>query len=334
MEYMLKHFSDLRDVSETIDSYLQQEIYNETYEVQDNITPHNLLFECYLFLIAELKEYGILLIDSEEDIAQDFYTAHKLIEVKRFIMVDSLMRYCRTDEVLDQLDTALNSDEEDGSLLEQLFAIVSEVYQDDTIRTVEQILPQLYSTEALKKYLLEFLKMMRDNEFTIIPPDSIYTTDYLNKTKETIKRISAIVDYVITNLPDISFNMNKVQRLVDTYDGDKISATDIHIYAALDRDVPSSLEHTKAKALNRHHFRSPHHIEYWTVSPTPPTSEDILLIMVTCKDDRDMEEFLERTNIVLSHIEIFDNEQISLIERMKQILSTYIANPAEDKENE
>ena len=331
MDYMVEHFESLRNVSESIRDYLEEGMYRASFN-EEELIPQEVLHECYLFLIAELREFGIRLVVDADDTAKDFYISRKLIEVKRFISVDTLMKYCRDDDVLNQIENILSIDEEQNGILEQLYAAISLKYDDICISTVGEVIDLLYTTESFKKYLENFVKFMRDNDFTIITPDAVKTIEYLKKIQASRILIRTIVDKVISEYNTHTWNTNLINSLVNDYDGDKISATDIHIYAALDTDVPESLASAKFKALNVHHYRNNHHIEYWlSHRDERPTTEHILLLVahyfepnIATSDFIESIEELKKLGM-----EIFTDKQVEQIDEFCSIISKNTSIPTQ-----
>lgn len=323
-----QQFEDLRLVSDTVADYLARELFKETFGSDGDYTLNDILKECYTIIIQELKEFGITFSLTTDELLEDWYTAKRVYYVRKIVAAEYLKQTLNNKEEIQKISSMLEDDEIDTEfflhLVECLFPLRSTLVE---FKELQDFAVFVISSESFEAHVRAILEYLNDIDAPVIVPDITRAAAYIKKVQESRAAVKIAVDKIAAQIPLIYAKMDKriIKKLLDDYDMDKISAEDLRIFSLIDLDTTDeSLAAYKAAMLQKHHERSPHHIEYWTAAwknPKPIPSDEHLVLLVAHLVDSP----LGNTHAILNEafskllqdgIGIFTPHQVALMQEM------------------
>ena len=308
-----QQFAYLREISDTVDTYISQELYKQDFGIE--YTESDILVQCYSIIVEELKKYGISYIDLLY--SGDFVLSAHIYLLYKFIK--DLPNLISEDNV--EAIRAIKENTTDDVIVELVDQINSAHYND-----LRYIYDYVFTDSTFGVYLENVLTAFENNTDITFNASTLQQRDYLFHTKllrETAVKYTAIL---ANAYPDKVDNVY-LSKLLRDYDKDKISADNIAIYSTVDSDhVPLALKPIRDKFLLKHHLFSSHHIEYWldsTKNPRPiPNFTDILMLVTSRAEPRiTRSQFIESVDTLISKAEvIFSKDQVKLISDMRDII--------------
>lgn len=308
-----QQFAYLREISDTVDTYISQELYKQDFGIE--YTESDILVQCYSIIVEELKKYGISYIDLPY--SGDFVLSAHIYLLYKFIK--DLPNLISEDNV--EVIRAIKENTTDDAIVELVDQINSARYND-----LRYIYDHVFVDSSFGAYLENIITAFENNTTISFNASALQQRDYLFHTKllrETAAKYAAIL---ANSYPDKVDNVY-LSKLLRDYDKDKISADNIAIYSTVDSDhVPDSLKPIRDKFLLKHHLFSSHHIEYWldsTKNPRPIPNFTDILMLVTSRAEPNItrSQFIESVDTLISKAEvIFSKDQVKLISDMRDII--------------
>lgn len=328
---LFTQITDLRTISENIDTYLEQEMYKDTLGkgVDTDYTVEDILQECYAIILQELVEFGIDFSCDDGDLLQDWYTAHKLYSLRYFVDANNLREFLANNaDDIKLIQPILDNNESEDVFHDVLMALLDKHPDDIYLKDMEYLDRDIVTSYRFRDHVKAVIDVViRDGE-NILIPDVERAKRYIEKTGLLRKLASDTSARIIQALSDIDdWDLQLLNKILRDYDLDKISAENIKIYSAIDLDAVSPyLEDIKNKKLDEHHKRSMHHIEYWLdpdKEPRPVPEKEHLVVMVAHHNEPDTTAatFWQEINDMLDKgKELFIPEQVALINRMAEVV--------------
>lgn len=313
-----KHFSLLRDISPTVDDYLERELYKLDYaqegELVDTYSPKDILGTCYAIILDELRYIGVNFALDSNDLIQDIYTCGYVYLVRKFVDRPYFAKLLQATDTKEAVAKYLDTDDQKLNLLEDLVNIVNIKAHDYELSEMSYILQNTYTTQAFADYIKSILTSMEEPDAIILKDVSLeerYTKHIANLRHLAYRYTHTAID--LLNL-HTQVDMNKISKLLRDYDRDKILPDTIAIYSIIDKDnVPVNMYATKKKYMDIHHNNSPHHVEYWlTDSPTKQrfTIDNLILLVVHhIEPNTSSEEFKEEVDDTIHKLDNILSDQ-------------------------
>jgi len=280
MYYMelTKHFTVLRDISDTVDEYLGRELYKEDFSMENEIVdayyPKDILGMCYHIILCELRDMGVGIAMDEDDLLEDIYTCGYVYLVRKFVDRKYFVSLVKATETLEELDAYLTTDEIKPNLLQDLVDIINNKVHSYELNEMYYILESTYTNNTFTDYIKSLIEEIKNN-----PTDDTITDDTdavaeYTKHINTLRHLAKKYSYMIIkrlHLED-SIDVPKLNKLLRDYDRDKLGGEVIGIYSQVDTeedDLPLDKSILRKKYMDIHHKNSPHHPEYWLNQDNP-----------------------------------------------------------------
>lgn len=287
-----QQFEDLRLVSDNVTDYLARELFKDTFGPDTDYTLNDILKECYAIIIQELKEFGISFSLSTDELLEDWYTAKRVYYIRKIVSAEYLRQTLVNRDEITKISSMMEDDEVDTELFlhlhECLFPLRSNF---DEFKELQDFAVFVVSSQRFEDHLRAILEYLTDIDAPVIVPDITRAAAYIKKVQESRAAVRSAVEKIAAAMPFVYAKMDKriIKKLLDDYDMDKISAEELRIFSLIDLDeVDENLAMYKAAMLQKHHERSPHHIEYWTAAwknPKPiPADENLVLLVAHLVD--------------------------------------------------
>lgn len=320
-----EQFEDLYTISPIVAQYCDSEAYQETFGAYGEYTANTVLQDCYMIILEELEDCGIFFTESADMLLGDWYNAYHVYILRYLIDEDNIINWIKLHpESKTKLEVFLDGDED--PLVDYLDYLINTYPNDEYIKELPYIFNEVYSTEDFSIYMKRILKKINDSEVTEFM-DQHRVDKYIEKIK--IGRI--LVDKTVTVLWNHLFeyhsklDLELIRILLKNYDLDKLTPNEINTFAHIDLEpnIPETLNELKEQALDRHHKRSLHHIEYWLHNNFHPTDSHVLLLVAHfVEPDTTKEEFDREINdLKYKGRNIFTSEQQDFIDVCENILS-------------
>lgn len=324
---LVDQFADLRDISENVTDYLARELYIDSFGVDEDYSPNDILQECYTIVIQELRDLGIIFLMEPEDLLNDWYTAKHIYYLRVLADNSTILSLLKNKENFDKFNSLLQDDMEISDIAASLVEYLAYKNPEDTsYQRLLEFSDYFQSTERFKAHLQAILDKLATQDPTVEMPNVEKATEYIKKIMASRGTVTKAVKNVITGLQlNASLNMKLINKLLYDYDMDKISTDNLKWFSLLDTDgeLPARARVLKEKMLREHHERSPHHIEYWLKNKNMHPEREHLILMVAHHYEVNISpsEFWHRINTLTEQgASIFSLEDIQFIESVTKCL--------------
>ena len=307
----------LREMSETVDTYIAKEIYKQDFNERD-FSEKDILSQCYGIISDELRDYGIESIAPEY--FDDFYLTNYIYYLAKFIK-DLPTHIDDIDSLQSIIDNSTTS-----SILQDLIDAFAK----------EDCLKELIDAVSVNDKLFEYCNSIIDTKSSGNPvaydPHVSRQMKYLNKIK-TLRELASKYTNLIINKLELRVDNTIVSKLLKDYDTDKITSDNLPIYSLVDSDeCPEELNEFKEKKMLEHHLRSPHHIEYYLdphKNPRPLLTVEALVLLVAhhVEIGTTSDEFVDAVGNMVNKAEtILLESQKELIDSMAGVIVLHLTN--------
>ena len=316
-----EQFEDLRSISDNVTDYLARELFKDTFGAFGDYTVNDILHECYSIILQELTDFGIFFMRDDDELLNDWYTAKNLFYVRKFADTYTLRRLLSNEEDRSKVSSMLESDEGVENLFVNMYEYLAETRKEVfELQVLFDFLPFVCSNDAFAKHVKCIIESLQQTDPTIYVPDVDRAKQYIEKTMLLRKYATHAVEKIITGMSlEGKINKKLVDKLLRDYDTDKIAVDQIKIYSVVDLgEINESMQRYKEVMMQKHHERSPHHIEYWIkIRPIEPTIENcILLVAHHYEPETKGSDFWNAINHMLQQgIEVFSPEQADFIKQ-------------------
>ena len=337
-----KHFTMLRDISDTVDDYLGRELYKDDFnfdgELLDDYYPKDILGLCYRIILTELRERGVSFTVDDDDLTEDIYTCGYVYLVRKFADREYFINLVRATETLDEVEAYVNTDELKPNLLEDLVNIINNKIHTYELGEMSYILDRTYTNDVYLQFVKDCLAAARespnsDNALKDIDATTEYVA-HINLLRKMAKQYS----YLIINKLHLDdyIDVSRINKLLRDYDRDKLDSDVIDTYAKIDteEDLPLDLNILRKRYMDKHHKNSPHHKEYWLdpdnlMRPQFTISDLVVLMAHHVEPDITQEKFIEEAGETITSLSgtILTPDMQKLAVDMMQLLKQYIKNP-------
>jgi hypothetical protein len=303
-----QHFAHLRDISDTVENYISNELYIADFG-PDNYTEKDILGQCYEIIIDELKDYGIT---TDLDYKGDYYLCGYLCLLREFVeKLPDLI----TKHLAEKLSSII---EESDNLLSSMIAL----FDHTEYKELTYISDNIYYDDEFVTYVKQLTESIQSEEATnYINPSDKSVQQYIEKIRVLRELAAKFSKRIVAFMPD-NVDVTYLNKLIRDYDMDKISLDAISAYSKIDREeVPEYLRSMHERLMDEHHKRSLHHIEYWVSRNLSPSVTDLVILTAhhvepgKTKSDvhNAVEEMITKGRSVLS------DEQIDTIRKMRDV---------------
>ena len=310
-----EQLSFLRDISGTIDEYIQGSYYVEDFGVDTDYTINDVLKVAYEIILEELSEFGIKFNIDEFDLLQDWYTAFHLYYLRKFVDSTNLISVIQNKAEFQRLRDLYPASEEDTeddfkSFINYLLECeVEDIENDDEdIKNVTYLLPYIETTPRFRSHILSILDFLEETGKTIIMPEVELVSRWMKKMQAVREYIRKAYIFLSKEDPNLAVLLQSplAQQILDRYDMDKVNQENIKFWALMeDPDYGNYLKPTYDKVVKLHHLRSNHHFEYWTIAHPDyiPHQEELLILVVHhYEPGSTKEEFIKGVKDYLLHL--------------------------------
>lgn len=325
----VEQFADLRSISDNVDDYLSRELYLDSFGNDGDYTVNDILSECYTIVLQELRELGIFFTMDIDDLLADWYTAKNIYHLRVLCDSKTITTLCEDKEVYNTLSTLIQDTDDDcGELITSIVEYLQNKYPSEVAYQYLLYFNQyVYSTDRFKDHLSVILDKIEKQDPGADIPDVTAAAEYIRQTLQ-LQKLAKIATDIILSTTGFNKECNGVvlDKLLADYDMDKISTDELRLYCLLDnsqREVPKQLQHLKDVMLQKHHERSPHHIEHWiTHQDEHPTKENLVVLVAHhFEPDTTKDEFAKAVENMLDQgINIFTPEDVEFIQKCKMSL--------------
>ena len=329
-----EQLEDLRTISGDVAEYLDTETFREDYDY-DNYEVGDILYKCYQIVIDELKQFGLYLSVSEDQVLSDWFTAKHLYYIRKLVDSENLEKVISQfvdRQVFSQLtDSMTDSTDLFTRVLEVLVGVSPENYQD-----LLQFSDRIYATDKFRDHLSAIIEKIDSKEAVPELANIEEQIEYLGKVQRSRAILVRIKDVLLSNVPDIAaeVDLEAWNHAIANYDREKIQPDTLPIYAHIDKDVPEYLEAYKKSMMDQHHIAVPHHIEYWEERIYELSNLDmmhvIMLISHHAEPDTTVDDFTKGVeDMFREHEQIFVSSLNDWSEFVSVVKSTIAAHYTE-----
>ena len=344
---------ELCKLCKTVDLYISTQSYKNDQtdpEDPDSITEQEILVNCYVIILQELRLLGIETHIEWEDAIANFYDAKAYAYLLAMLDKDKLISVLNTK--YDQKERFLtifeNSEYSEDDLLKvfldvYFYFVPTEPHRDKILMEVDN----LYSNDTFKEYMSNVLSSLSPiSTINLENLDMIKT--YINKIVEGRKYFETIMNLLVektSNIPNGITMSNYIRNAIDTYDEEKIAGTDISRYCwavmSDDNELSDKEKELKKAILFEHTSHQTHHIEYYHIRHIKPTIEQLAeLVAHHVEPDstdidfvRDVEDMIKQD---MNDIKFtaFNDSDIEIINTFTKIIieNFYKSTPIENHE--
>ena len=282
MDYAEK-ISELRSVSEVIDSYISNGTYLLKYESTDSITDQSVLNDCYVVIIEELQRMGVLPTVEISELISDYYTADGAVVLRNILDQDNLKEL-----ILSKLESSVEFQEIFDS------TIIDETdYLQYFIETARKHFPQketsVFEPIGRVEHLF-FSNIMFKRHVTSILANTVPKSTMSEVTKDIrqkyLWKISLGRDFFKTAIKFLpkeikdSLDMEYLDHAIRLYDIEKITGSTVDLLCWAVMTDPESLHEDLRKkqdaTILSHKSTTPHHIEYFQATRKVPSREQLV----------------------------------------------------------
>lgn len=327
---------DLKDISDTVQDYVDRELYLSIYGNSGEYNIGDILNDCYTLVLGELEDIGIKFTRDYSELLDDWYTAKSIYCLSYVFSTAQIQTWIINEDMLSFIEEILSSEEKlidpIQAILERVIAIHKGQMEYDALA---DYISEIISTDVFKDYMKNFVVWARDTDRDMITPDVARAQKYIAHIQGLRASARAAVNKIFDKFPGFRgrLDQKKIDKLLADYDLDKLSPSDIHIYSLIDGDVeiPSSLVPYKQKWMDIHHARSLHHLDYWEQHDERMTLENVILVVAHYSEpDTTIESFWgEITNDEHRFDKLMDEDMKKLFFEMAEALY-----PRPDKRHE
>jgi hypothetical protein len=311
----------LRDLSDTVDTYIAKEIYKQDFNERD-FTEKDILSQCYSIVVDELNDYGINLIS--DTYLKDFYLTNFIYYFVKFIK---------------ELPTVISTDTVDNfdSIIENSPNILEDILDNyATDKDLKSVVSEFNYNDTFDQYCKAIVtSKTTDLPFTF-DPDVTRQMSYLTKIRYLRELATKYTNLIISSL-NLTVDNSIISKILKDYDTDKITSDNLPIYSKIDtKEVPEGLKAYNEKMMLKHHLNSVHHIEYYldpNKNPRPVLTTEALIVLVAhhVEEDTTVDEFVTSVATMVAKAEtILLPSQKQLIDEMTGVVASYLSTH-EDK---
>lgn len=323
---------DLCRICKTVDLYVSTQSYkNDQMDPEDpnSITEQEILTNCYVIILQELRLLGIEVHCEWEEALSNFHDAKAYAYLLSMMDKNNLLMKLNSQYNNKERFIAIfeNSEDSESDLLLAFLEVFfyyfpSENHKDEIIRECDR----LYSTNEFSSYMKNVLSMI--SPISTINIDNFTTIkNYINRIVEGRKKFEEVVNVLIEHCPYIQMNPY-LRNAIDTYDEEKISGTDISRYCwavmSDDGELSDTEKEIKKNILFEHTSHQTHHIEYYHVRHLNPTRDQ--LVELVSHHVEPGSEYTDFINDVKEMISLDDNNKYfhAFIESDKEFIFTLV----------
>ena len=340
-----EQFQDLSEVSETVQTYLQNEVFKYEYPDEADYSQKDLLMSCYELLLSELRDYGVRLVADVDEILSDLYLCKHFYYLKYILQPQELVRrITQFKDIQDELEDIVSNDEskEDVFIHQQ---VLDTIFKYDKNSIFYQYLLYIENEYIVNYRFLNYIKnvlnLIKEGDLSAAISNTDRAQRYINKINGLRTYAKQAVQKILDNIDNHNINLQKINKYLQDYDLDKINPDRLKIYSLvdLDKEIPKSLKAYKEAMMLQHHQRAAHHIEYYydpNKIPKPQVDIENIILIVAHHNEPDTtptsfwEEMEETIHLAKEH-NIFTTDQIALFNHLGNILYPTIQE-AEDKQ--
>ena len=265
MDYAEK-ISELRSVSEVIDSYISNGTYLLKYESTDSVTDQSVLNDCYVVIIEELQRMGVLPTVEISELISDYYTADGAVVLRNMLDQDNLKEL-----ILSKLESSVEFQEIFDS------TIIDETdYLQYFIETARKHFPQketsVFEPIGRVEHLF-FSNIMFKRHVTSILANTVPKSTMSEVTKDIRQKylwkislgrdfFKTAINFLPKEIKD-SLDMEYLDHAIRLYDIEKITGSTVDLLC-WDATILS------------HKSTTPHHIEYFQATRKVPSREQLV----------------------------------------------------------
>lgn len=343
---------ELCKLCKTVDLYISTQAYkNEQTDPEDpdSITEQELLINCYVIILQELRLLGIEVHVEWEDALSNFYDAKAYAYLLSMMDKDKLISNISNQYENKDRFTAIfeNSEDSESDLLLAFLEVYFYYIPFETHRDrILSITDTLYSTNDFSTYMKNVLSLVSPRS-TINLTNINQITSYINKIiagrKSFESAINTLIEHTVYD-ENINLTMtNYLRDAINSYDEEKIAGTDLSRYCwavmSDDNDLSDSEKVYKKNILFEHTSHQTHHIEYYHVNHFYPTIEQIAeLVCHHVEPDstyldfkHDVEEMIKQDKDN-EDFHAFDNDTLAIVNHYANVLIQYHYNEHIEKE--
>lgn len=283
-----EQFIDLRSISDNVDDYLSRELFQDSFGVDSDYTMNDVLRECYVIVLQELRDLGIQFTMEIDDLLEDWYIAKHIYFIRQITDAYTLTKLCKEGDIKNKLETLLQAPEESEDIFSSLIGYLSEKYPDKLeYQYVNDFSSNIVSTERFCQHIRAIIDALAAQD-AVPMPDITLAKSYIEKITG-LRKFASTATYKIIEQLHLSTQIDKIKikKLLDEYDMDKLSPDRIRLYSIIDNEAASDLYPQlgtfKETMMQLHHERAHHHLEHWIKYPNPhPTVENLILLVAHC----------------------------------------------------
>ena len=310
----------LSAVSERVAEYIQNEQYILDSDIGvDGVEESGVITQCYLILVEELKEKGIVFHEELDELLSTYVDSERIFHLYEWIDTKHQIDMCVSHpELIPHLENILNTEDPEDDLIVQWVKMCLPIVgnTDPHLSLCVRILPYLHTTEDFQD-LLQYIYIQVENIPNLLHVPLEIATAYIkfmidgqNNAKAALRILAAHEDVVAIAGYD---TLHKLAPELDQYDVAKVSPIAISDYAwawTIEEgyedapkleDLPKTLQDKYHKLEVEHHTTTDHHIEYYLANKDiPVTWKAIILLLVACYAPGDAGKTKDKCNAVLS----------------------------------
>ena len=307
----------LREMSNTVDTYIAKEIYKQDFNERD-FSDKDILSQCYNILADELKDYGIKLVS--DSYLKDFYLSNYIYYFAKFI------------KDLPNIVTTDTSDNLEAIIDNSNFILEDVITNFSNIPELSQIVYEFTYNDTFVNYCKSIVTSKTTDLSFAFDPHVSRQIQYLNKIR-TLRELASKYSNLIINKLDLKVDNSVIAKLIKDYDSDKVTSDNLPIYSLVDsEDCPAEFKHFKEQKMLEHHLRSAHHIEYYldpNKNPRPLLTVEALVLLVAhhVEINTTADEFTEAVANMINKAEpILLSSQKELIDTMVGVIVFHLIN--------
>ena len=315
-------FMELADISDAVKDFLEQELYQQDTVWADvgEIEANGVLQSCYILVLTELERFGISFTIPDEELLSNWVDARSILSIRKLVDTSTIYTlFSSSKEFRDQVSTLLSDDSvPDDVLIQEVIRLAKVYFSYDYIDKCYEYLDTYSSSYLLRDHLVACIYRFKD-DYTGPLADNV--VQYLGSVRQERRDFDTAITKIINTLKLYGqLDTNLINREIDNYNLDKISGTDVNLFALAEASTNQAL---KERVLYKHHARSIHHIEYYEATGTFITTEVVIMLVAAYykSSDKGHQELIDGVEQLLTkYAEYFTTEQLGLITACRDAL--------------
>lgn len=287
MDEVTQDILNLRALSSRTEDYVCNQLYVSKYG-QDEVKDSDILLDCYELIIEELEDLGIKFWDTQNSMLGDWFSARFIYYFRKVFDEETLTTLMlQNKSILPQIEAIINSDEADDSNIHLVLEVLDSTFKDhpDIVMCIDRQ-DTVISTSRFNDHLASIIHTVNHLAQPTIDDVSV-VANYIKQIQLGRNLVKVAVDKLL-KCPEVLegsvvIDNPMLTQLIEMYDMDKVQPTEIIYYANL--DIPDdkldpAFKNIKQQYMDKHHTRSPHHIEYWVTHTDKQLTATYLLVLV------------------------------------------------------